>query len=233
MRMKRDLMTSVIGHLVLLAIILLFNPTAGMFHGKPEIMTVSLSSLTPPGGGDQSKPAEMKPLTLPKPAEDEKIDDPYKLQSSKKLEKIEKPKEKAPEPKAETKVETKKESAKSDGKGGIDVSTKVGAGSGDAEGENIGGGSNVPYNLGLVLSVIERSWRNPVTSSKTITCTLYFQINRDGTILTTPIVEKSSGLAVFDQSCIQAIMRAGQFPAFPTDFGYDYIGLHLDFEYAP
>jgi TonB family protein len=126
------------------------------------------------------------------------------------------------------KEQTKKEKTEKTEK----TEPKVGQGSGDGEGENIGG-SNLPYNLGLVLSVVERSWRNPVTASTPISCTIYCQIGRDGNVIGEPIVERSSGISTFDQAAIYAIKRAGQFPPFPTDFDYDYIGLHLDFQYAP
>jgi TonB family protein len=115
---------------------------------------------------------------------------------------------------------------------GLDVSRKVGNGSGEGEGENIGG-SNLPYDMGLVTSILNRSWRNPVTASTPITCTIYCQIGRDGNIVGEPIVEKSSGISTFDQAAIFAFKRAGQFPPFPSDFDYDYIGLHLEFVYAP
>ncbi len=210
--LQRDLIVSVIGHCALLVAIIIFNPSRGMFRGTPDIMTVDLSQLTPAGAGK----AASAPDVAPKPPEEAVA--PSKNEQTKK-EKTEK-------------IEPKKDKTKSDGKGGLDVSSKVGQGSGEGEGENIGG-SNLPYDLSLVLSVIERSWRNPVTSSTPISCTIYCQIDRDGTVIGEPIVEKSSGISTFDQAAIYAIKRAGQFPPFPVEFNYDYIGLHLDFEYVP
>jgi periplasmic protein TonB len=213
--LRRDLIISVIGHCALLIAIIIFNPSRGMFRGTPDIMNVDLSQLTPAGAGKAASAQDV----APKPAE-EAIAPSKKEQAKKeKTEKIEK-------------TEPKKDKAKSDGKGGLDVSSKVGQGSGEGEGENIGG-SNLPYDLSLVLSVVERSWRNPVTASTPITCTIYCQIGRDGSVIGEPIVEKSSGISTFDQAAIYAIKRAGQFPPFPVEFSYDYIGLHLDFEYVP
>jgi len=213
--LRRDMIASVIGHCALLVAIIIFNPSRGMFRGTPDMMTVDLSQLTPAGAGKAASTQNV----APRPTE-EAIAPAKKEQVKKeKTEKIEKP-------------EPKNDRAKSDGKGGLDVSSKVGQGSGEGEGENIGG-SNLPYDLSLVLSVVERSWRNPVTASTPISCTIYCQIGRDGTVIGEPIVEKSSGISTFDQAAIYAIKRAGQFPPFPVEFGYDYIGLHLDFEYVP
>jgi protein TonB len=213
--LRKDFLISVIGHCALMVLIVFLNPNRGMFRGTPDVMNVDLSQLmTPAGAGKTETP---KAIATSKPVEDESVAPKEKPQLKK--EKIEK-------------TEAKNEKSKSDGKGGLDVSTKVGPGSGEGDGENIGG-SNLPYNLALVISIIERSWRNPVNSSTPILCTIYCQIDRDGSVIGEPIVEKSSGIGVFDQAAIYAIKRAGQFPPFPSDFGYDYIGLHLDFEYAP
>lgn len=213
--MRKDMIVSVIGHCALLVAIIIFNPSRGMFRGTPDIMNVDLSQLTPPGAGKVASAQDV----APKPVEEAVAPAKKEPVKKEKTEKIEK-------------TEPKKNKTKSDGKGGLDVSSKVGQGSGAGEGENIGG-SNLPYNLSLLLSVVERSWRNPVTSSTPISCTIYYQIGREGNVIGEPIVEKSSGISTFDQAAIYAIKRAGQFPPFPVEFNYDYIGLHLDFEYVP
>lgn len=213
--LRRDMIVSVVGHCALLVAIIIFNPSRGMFRGTPDMMTVDLSQLTPAGAGK----AVSAQGVAPKPLEEAIA--PAKKEQPKKEKTV---KAQKPEP--------IRDKAKSDGKGGLDVSSKVGQGSGKGEGENVGG-SNLPYDLSLVLSVVERSWRNPVTASTPISCTIYCQINRDGSVIGEPIVEKSSGISTFDQAAIYAIKRAGQFPPFPVEFNYDYIGLHLDFEYVP
>lgn len=213
--LRRDMIVSVVGHCALLVAIIIFNPSRGMFRGTPDMMTVDLSQLTPASAGKAASAQDV----AAKPVEEAAA--PAKKEQVKKEKAV----------KTE-KTEPKKDRTKSDGKGGLDVSSKVGQGSVTGEGENIGG-SNLPYDLSLVLSVVERSWRNPVTASTPITCTIYCQIGRDGTVIGEPMVEKSSGIGTFDQAAIYAIKRAGQFPPFPVEFTYDYIGLHLDFEYVP
>ena len=212
--LRRDMIISVVGHCALLVAIIIFNPSRGMFRGTPDIMNVDLSQLTPSGAGKAEAP---KTIAASKPAEEETVA----------------PKEKQPAKKDKTeKTVAVKDKDKSDGKRGLDVSRKVGQGSGEGEGENIGG-SNLPYDLGLVTSILERSWRNPVTASTPISCIIYCQVDREGNIIGEPIVEKSSGISTFDQAAVFAFKRAGQFPPFPSDFQYDYIGLHMEFVYAP
>lgn len=247
---KKDLILSVLGHLILTGLILVINPAMGMFKPKMEIMVVKPTDFFP-GGPPPGKPdAGPKSIAPPKPAErmeDETITEKPKLKSENKKEKIiaEKPKEKPPKAVEKSKEETRAEESeaesaaqdeakseqtvKEDGKGGLEVASTVG-GSGTGVGP---GSSNLPYNLGLVLNIIERNWRNPVTSPKPITCTVYFQIDRSGRVIGEPVVEKSSGYSTFDQAAVLAILRAGQFPAFPSSFNYAYIGLHLDFQYVP
>jgi TonB family protein len=66
-----------------------------------------------------------------------------------------------------------------------------------------------------------------------MSCTIYFQIDTDGRLIGEPVIERSSGTSAFDQSALMAIRRVGVFPAFPPGFEYEFIGLHLDFEYVP
>lgn len=216
--MRRDMIISVVGHCLLLVALIVFNPNRGMFRNTPTGMTIDLSQLAPAGGSKGEAP---KSIAASKPKEDA----------------VEVPKDKQPAKKEKTeKKAAVADKTKSDGKKVLDVQRKVGSGQGEGEGEGSGdniGGANVPYDLGLVASILERSWRNPVTGSTLISCVIYCQIDRDGYIVGEPTVEKSSGINTFDQAAIFAFKRAGQFPPFPMDFQYDYLGLHMEFVYAP
>lgn len=244
--MKKDLIISIISHLVLIAIIGVINPISAMFRPKPEIIIVKTFEMA--GGGPSSKrsseePAKIAPPKSGKEAQKEEADDAANIKPVKKDAKaVEKPKDKKKKDReVENKQEEEKESTekanpddnspKEDATGGIEVNEKVG-GKGSGVGKGSGTG-NLPYNIGMLVNVIERNWRNVVTGPDPITCTVYFQIDRYGFVIGDPIIEKSSGITPFDQSCLLAIQRVKQFPAFPPDFNYAHLGLHLDFVYQP
>jgi TonB family protein len=246
---RKDLILSIILHLVLTGVILIISPAIGMFKPRVEIMRVPLVDALPGGppagkAVSEKETTKINPPPAGEPMPDESIAEKPILKTDSKKEKIEKkkPEPKKPEPEEKTKPEpntphdseqesnkVEDQQPKEDGKGGLDVASAVG-GSGTGIGR---GSSNLPYNLGLVLNIIERNWRNPVSSPKPISCTVYFQIDRSGSLIGQPVVERSSGFSTFDQAAVYAVIRAGQFPAFPSNFNYEYIGLHLDFEYVP
>ncbi|MFQ6032422.1 MAG: energy transducer TonB, partial [Candidatus Zixiibacteriota bacterium] len=87
-----------------------------------------------------------------------------------------------------------------------------------------------PYYLSLVFGKIRDVWENPVQSSSVLMTTIYFRILRDGSITETK-VEKSSGIELFDQSAMRAIISSVPFPPLPNEFTGDYLGIHLEFEY--
>ena len=249
--LKKDLIISLVAHLVLIAAIAVINPISAMFRPKVDIIIVK--TYEEMGGGAKRADPEPANIAPPKSGKtpDEVDDTPKIKEPEKKAAPVEKPKEKPkpkPKPKPEPEkrkdenIEATKEESKSttsskdntpkiNSDGGIEVNEKVG-GTGAGTGTGSGSG-NLPYNIGMVLKVIERNWRNVVTDVNPITCTVYFQIDRYGYVVGEPVIEKSSGMTAFDQGCVLAIKRAGQFPAFPASFDYQYIGLHLDFEYVP
>ncbi len=238
--MKKDLIISIAAHLVLAVIIVVINPISAMFRPKPEIIIVkTFEEMGSPA------PKNTGPAKIAQPKSEQEADDVEPLKPKEKII-PEKPKKETKKKDTEKKKEIEKKNQqeediesetaadddnkpKPDGKGGIDVNEKVG-GSGTGVGKGTG---DLPYNIGMVLRVIERNWRNVVTDANPITCTVYFQIDRYGYVVGSPMIEKSSGITTFDQDCVLAIRRAGQFPAFPANFNYAYLGLHLDFEYIP
>ena len=244
--LKKDLIISLVAHLVLIAAIAVINPISAMLRPKPEIIIVK--TYEEMGGGAKRADPEPANIAPPKSGKtpDEVDDTPKIKEPEKKAAPVEKSKEKKKDPEkkkkediqkrteeeeSESKTESKDNTPKVNSDGGIEVNEKVG-GTGAGTGAGAGSG-NLPYNIGMVLRVIERNWRNVVTDVNPITCTIYFQIDRYGYVVGEPMIEKSSGITTFDQGCILAIKKAKQFPAFPPSFDYQYIGLHLDFEYVP
>lgn len=255
---RKDFIISLSLHLLLAIVIVLINPISAMFRDRPDIIivkTIDMSGGAPAGGRSTPEPENIAPPPSAKPAQDQEIDDVPKLKSEDKKEVVKKEepkKKKKPDPKPkepveeqqkqeeESKPEPEKVADTNQGKSNQPAVVQDGAGGLDVKGAAVGtgvgagtGNSNLPYNLGMVLSVIERNWRNPVSTPEQIYCTIYFQIDRYGYLVGDPLIETSSGNNVFDQSCVLAIKRAGQFPAFPANFNYNHVGLHLDFRYAP
>jgi len=87
-----------------------------------------------------------------------------------------------------------------------------------------------PYYLSLVFGKIRDLWDNPVEASTILRVTIYFKILRDGQIIDAQ-VEKSSGIDLYDQSAMRAILSGIPFPPLPTEYTGEYLGIHLEFEY--
>ncbi len=205
--LKKDLIISLIAHAALIAIIAVINPISAMFRPKPEIIIVR--TYEEMGGGAKRADPEPANIAPPKSGKTpDEVDDTPKIKPpEKKAAPVEKPKEKPkkkePEKKkqetektqnddeTESKSEGKDNTPKINSDGGIEVNEKVG---GTGAGTGVGSGSgNLPYNIGMVLKVIERNWRNVVTDVNPITCTIYFQIDRYGYVVGEPIIEKVIG----------------------------------------
>ena len=268
--LQKDLAVSLLGHIGLIAIIIIVNPATGVLRGSPEVMTVGLADLEGPAPAparQEAPPQQEESQPEPEPIDapeipivepDASIDESFKLASNDSLETIidepepkpepepeeQKPEEQRQEEPQETHATTQrtpppdekpepsgpKEVTSSAGKG-LDITTVVGEG--DGSGGSGSGGFGLPYNISLLERKIERNWRNPVSSSNLVTCTVYFQVGRDGQLIGRPVIEKSSAITTFDNEAIYAIMRVDRFPAFPSGFDYDYVGIHLDFTYDP
>lgn len=274
--MKKDLAISIMGHISVIAIIIIVNPATGVLRGTPDIMNVDLSGLGSPAPASQveqgtlephkeeappepePEPETITPPETPESVTDQTISDQYTLASKDTLDTIvEEPKPKPkprsqntkpkpkPKPPAETKPDTQltmkpppeeqqgPREVVSDAGRGLEVGGALGSGDGTT-GDGRGSGSfGLPYSIPLIERKIRVKWRNPVTSSGRLSCTIYLQIARDGHLMGKPTVERSSGITTFDNEAIFAIMRVDQFPEFPSGFDYDFLGIHLEFAYVP
>lgn len=260
--MRRDFAVSVLSHLALVALIIIVNPTTTRLGIGPDVMTVDLGGLQAPGPKEipaQAPPQEeeKEPAEIPASPEllaDADMQESFAVRSRDTLASI--VKEKKPEPKPRKREEKPKPKettsrkpepvvAKTDQEpeaetgsssdaagGGLDIEAGVSVGSGSGYGDG-SGSFNLPYNIGMLRRKVERAWRNPVSSPNTVVCTIYFQIGRDGTLIGEPVVEKSSGITIYDQEAVYAVRRVDRFPEFPSGFEYDYIGIHMDFSYVP
>jgi protein TonB len=88
------------------------------------------------------------------------------------------------------------------------------------------------YYINLIFAKIRSRWSNPIRLSEVIDAVIYFRVESDGSVSSAEI-ERSSGIDVFDQSALRAILKSDPLPPLPQDFSGDHIGIHLKFEYTP
>jgi len=216
--MKRELATSITIHLVIILSLFFFaSPSHTKLEGYPAVYRVGLVSFPSAGkisiglGGEESpKPSSEKGVAI-------KEFRKGRTKSKKKKKKEEVAKTTVQQ--NQTKITKKDQQAAEYGLG-------HGISSAQLDAYNFGS----PYYLSLVFGKIRDVWENPVQSSSILMTTIYFRILRDGTIVETK-VEKTSGIDLFDQSAMRAIISSAPFPPLPNEFTGDYLGIHLEFEY--
>lgn len=235
---SRDYIVSLILHIGFFIIIALMNPFKIKTHHDFESVAVNVISMPPLGNPELIK-EEMPEIAIPQAMVDDDIAVPISEPESK-TEKmvIEKPVEKPklkPEKKKQKKdtgYQSKAKTGETSQKGGTDVSDQLGPGSkfGSATVDNAN--FNYPYYFIQTFGKIERNWSNPVASNQPISCVIYFQVMRTGTILES-VIETSSGLEVYDRACLRALQASAPLPPLPDDFRDDIIGIHLEFIHKP
>ena len=123
-------------------------------------------------------------------------------------------------------------------KTGISSGTGPGTGSGSGSGYGSGTGSGLQsspyaYYFETLRNKISSSWYSSLISpglrGKFIS-TVYFKIYRDGSIRDLKL-EKSSGIESLDLSALRAVENAHPFSPLPSDFPYQYLIVHFDFEW--
>lgn len=63
--------------------------------------------------------------------------------------------------------------------------------------------------------------------------TITFVIGRDGQLLREPVVEKSSGNALYDQAAVRAVTDAKPFPPLPQEMKGSHLTVHFGFDFQP
>ncbi|MCK4427725.1 MAG: TonB C-terminal domain-containing protein [candidate division Zixibacteria bacterium] len=215
--MKREFATSITIHLMIILSLFFFAAPSHKLEGYPVVYRVGLVSLPSagkisigPGGEESPKPSSEKGVT---------IKEFRKGRTKSKKKKTKEQVAKTPLQQDQTKITKKDQQAAEYGLG-------HGISSAQLDAYNFGS----PYYLSLVFGKIRDAWENPVQSSSILMTTIYFRILRDGSIVETR-VEKTSGIDLFDQSAVRAIVSSVPFPPLPNEFTGEYLGIHLEFEY--
>jgi TonB family protein len=229
--MKRSLILSTIVHMGIIVGLFLSSPVRPLLQGYPTVYRVGLVSMPRRGGGGKGSTGEATKakLTVSKQKE--------KGVSVKEINK--KPVKKRTQAKKTPAKETgtanaKKETPEKKNNGKITQEDEFGAeyglGNGISAATVDGGGFGSSYYLSLVFGRIRDLWDNPVQTSSVVQVTIYFKILKDGQVLDAQ-VEKSSGIDLFDQSAMRAIISSAPLPPLPTEYRGEYLGIHLEFEY--
>ena len=233
--MARDLILSVILHVVALAMTVFASPlNIRKPHDFGEVIRVGVISM------DQLNPAPITP-TEPEPipeavtpkameAEPEEI----KLQepTTKPAVPVDKPaakpkpKDDKPKPQPDEPAETGDRDQAGTAEGKIDVQAPSGSG---ISGMGVDNASfNYPYWFTQTFNKLGQNFRIPVVIDGTVTCDVYFQVIKSGRVIEKKVVTPS-GVPQFDQACLAAIDRAEPFPPLPREFLDEIIGLYITF----
>jgi TonB family protein len=218
-------------HMGIIVGLFLSSPVRPLLQGYPTVYRVGLVSMPRRGGGGKASPGEATKakLTVSKQKE--------KGVSVKEINK--KPVKKRTQAKKTPAKETgtanaKKETPEKKNNGKITQEDEFGAeyglGNGISAATVDGGGFGSSYYLSLVFGRIRDLCDNPVQTSSVVQVTIYFKILKDGQVLDAQ-VEKSSGIDLFDQSAMRAIISSAPLPPLPTEYRGEYLGIHLEFEY--
>jgi protein TonB len=233
----RDLVLSVILHVVALAMMVFASPlNIRQPHDFGEVIRVGLISM------DQLSPAPITPaepvpvpeVVTPKAIEAEPEEVTLQDPTTKPAVPVDKPAEKPKakpkdnKPKSKTKepAQTGDRDQAGTAEGKIDVQGPSGSG---ISGMGVDNASfNYPYWFTQTFNKLGQNFRIPVVIDGTVTCDVYFQVIKSGRVIEKKVVT-SSGVPQFDQACLAAIDRAQPFPPLPREFLDEIIGLYITF----
>jgi TonB family protein len=96
-----------------------------------------------------------------------------------------------------------------------------------------GGDFESPYYLNIAFGRIRENFANPLRQTNLpIRATVYFIIQKNGKIVESKI-ETSSGITIFDQSALRAVLSSDPLPPLPQEYKGEWLGIHLEFEFLP
>lgn len=234
--MRKDIFISLILHITLF-ISLFFLPGSARQKEYPTVYRVGLVTFpkraVTKGAGKEGTGSQIK--TESKKAEEGVALKQLKKKEEKKtkkevIKKSTKKKKNGKDKKGE--VSQKKGNGK--GKEGEDSKIKEGVGSAEFEGlSGVGVDFGGSYYVDIMRAKIGEFWRNPIRGATSVVrTTIYFKIEKNGKIKDA-IIEKSSGIELFDQAALRSVLSADPLPSLPQEYTGDILGVHLEFEYTP
>ena len=89
------------------------------------------------------------------------------------------------------------------------------------------------YYLRQIQAKISERWAPPPAAARGgERAVILFEIGRDGHV-NAPVLEQSSGDAVYDESALRAVAEAGPFPPLPAEFKPTSLRVHFGFAFQP
>jgi TonB family protein len=224
--MKWAIILSLIFHGVFFGFVI--RNESGKMNKYPPIMMVRLAS-PPPARGVEKPAVKTSAETTQKKTQKVETQKPETRIAE--VDRRKKPKRKRSEnkPASETKEEPVTQEAVNQERKGLPDGVELGSEFGSARLDAAGFDS--PYYLNIVFSKIRRGWDNPFEGLDTVSCIIYFVIDRSGRISDSAI-ENSSGMPAYDQAALRAVLGSKP-PPLPNQFGSEELGIHLEFRYIP
>lgn len=232
--MRRELYISLGFHFLLILFLAFFVPVKAYYQikGYPQVYRVGLVSLPAGGlgGGEGVKSASVKPTQ----AEGVGLKE-IKAEKEKKITPAKKPQQKEEPPKKLAATNSRKtgEGKAGTGEGGSGGTSEISLGGGLGSARVEGGDFGSPYYLNIAFGRIRESFNNPLRQTNLpVRSTIYFKILQSGKIAE-PIIENASGIGVFDQAALRAVLSADPLPPLPKEYRGEWLGIHLEFEFLP
>ncbi|NIP41819.1 MAG: TonB C-terminal domain-containing protein [candidate division Zixibacteria bacterium] len=244
---KTDYLISFMIHITVLALIIILSAGGGR-ASIPElgpVTTVSMTneipkgfsqpempSLQAPAAAADNAPIESEPVKLKSQTEKVEVKKPEPEPQQKEPEEIEEPPEQPDEQLADAGNSEQGTAEAAPSGESMDISA---AGSPDGSGIPSGplGEYYLAYDFNIVRWRIKQNWQNPIKSNTPISCKIYFQITKDGSIKGVTVRE-SSGNELFDRYAKLAVQSTGRLPSLPQSFpDNEVLGVNLTFTQRP
>ena len=236
--MKRELVISLIFHLVLVTAAIVSSP----FEPEKKINYDDIVRVTLPSASQipEIKPEAPAPIEIPKALVEADPDIPIDAPTTKPAVKIEKPKTtKKPQTKPKPKNQPPPSNAENSNKTqtgseeGRVSSASVSGGGTTISGVRVGNASfTYDWWIGLALQKINGNFRFSYSYDGSLVCIVYFEVIQSGRVLNIK-VEQSSGVPQFDEVCLRAVEKSAPFPPLPRDFTDEIVTLAAPFTWHP
>ncbi len=224
--MRWALAVSIVLHMAALSLV--FKAPHGGARAYPRSINVNLISSPPPLKGVKNAAPQQTVVPDPKKVQ-KKIEKPPEETRVAEINKAKKPRReqaKQPEPQKE---EARRDERTEKGNEGLPEGVELGSEFGSARLDAAGFES--PTYLNILFGKIRREWDNPFEGDESISCTIFFQIDRHGRI-TDSAIEAPSGIEAYDQAALRAVLST-KAPPLPNQYELDQLGIHLVFRYNP